>query len=637
MGMFRRLLSRDALPLAAALLSVLLTLPALWSGLLFDDYPMRLMLLQHPDSVVAPEEAFSAISGDPETTHEFMNLGFLPWWTADDLRLAFLRPITIATHRLDYAVWPDSPALMHLHSLLWLGALVGLAAILYRRLMGPAWIAGLAAILYAIDDAPAYPATWLANRNALVATVFGLAALIFHDRWRSERWKPGMWLAPAALGLALFSAEFGLATAAYLLAYALFLEGHDGDGAETAQVESAMGAAAAGWKQRLASLVPYAPVLATWMLVYRLGGYGTEASGFYIDPLRQTTQFLWALAERAPILLLGQWALPYADEYSALAGADALMLWLRAVGLVVLLAIVLAPLLRRSPSARFWATGMLLSLVPVCATAPSNRLLLFIGLGAMGLLAQFLGGLADGAEWRPRSRPRRWITVGMAGLLVLVNVAAAPLLHPLVPLALPLIDAPVRAAMLSIPDDPGLADQTLVILNAADHLVFVTDLWPMRLLANLPMAARVRPLVTQPVALDITRTDARTLTIAFEGGLYRSILGWLFRGHDRPMRAGQVVELDGMSVEVTGITPDGVPTEAVFRFDRALEDPSLRWVRWSDGVFVPFVPPAVGETLTLPAPRNPLEARPAEMLENYRRAVDRMAAGGSSGAGSAPR
>jgi hypothetical protein len=44
--------------------------------------------------------------------------------------------------------------------------------------------------------------------------------------------------------------------------------------------------------------------------------------------------------------------------------------------------------------ARFWATGSLLALVPVCGMGiPSGRLLMFIGLGGMGLIAQFAGGL----------------------------------------------------------------------------------------------------------------------------------------------------------------------------------------------------------------------------------------------------
>ena len=159
--------------------------------------------------------------------------------------------------------------------------------------------------------------------------------------------------------------------------------------------------------------------------------------------------------------------------------------------------------------------------------------------------------------------------------------------------------------MLSIPDDPELADQTLVIVNAPDHLLSVAMMWPMRLLEGMTMPQRLRGLATQGAALEIARVDERTLKIGFEYRLYSTALDWMFRGPDRPLETGQVVELDGMSVEVTEVTAAGEPLEVLFRFDRPLEDSSLRWVRWDDGVFIPFSPPPPGVTVKLPVPRGP--------------------------------
>jgi hypothetical protein len=36
-------------------------------------------------------------------------------------------------------------------------------------------------------------------------------------------------------------------------------------------------------------------------------------------------------------------------------------------------------------------------------------------------------------------------------------------------------------------------------------------------------------------------------------------------------------------------------------FDVDLEDPSLRWLQWKDGVYVPFRIPEVGASIVLPA------------------------------------
>jgi len=45
----------------------------------------------------------------------------------------------------------------------------------------------------------------------------------------------------------------------------------------------------------------------------------------------------------------------------------------------------------------------------------------------------------------------------------------------------------------------------------------------------------------------------------------------------------------------------------LFHFDRPLEDPTLRWLCWQDGVYVPFTPPAVGATVHLEPAVGPFE------------------------------
>lgn len=61
-----------------------------------------------------------------------------------------------------------------------------------------------------------------------------------------------------------------------------------------------------------------------------------------------------------------------------------------------------------------------------------------------------------------------------------------------------------------------------------------------------------------------------------------------------------MTRVDGMSAAVVEITPDGRPKRVRFRFDHALDDPSLRWVRWDGLGFVPVRPPAIGESAPVP-------------------------------------
>jgi len=54
-----------------------------------------------------------------------------------------------------------------------------------------------------------------------------------------------------------------------------------------------------------------------------------------------------------------------------------------------------------------------------------------------------------------------------------------------------------------------------------------------------------------------------------------------------------------MEVEVTILTADGRPAEAIVRFDKPLEDTEYRWFSWSNGRLVPFTPPAPGQSVQL--------------------------------------
>ena len=139
-------LSHPKLPLFLVLLAVGLTFPSLWNGLCFDDNFHKIVLLgkvplsEHTSS---PFNLFFFSDGDVRQARQGMNSGSIPWWTDEKFQVNFLRPVTSLTHWVDYQLWPDIPALMHLQSLMWFGILVALLALFYRRIMGVGWVAGL--------------------------------------------------------------------------------------------------------------------------------------------------------------------------------------------------------------------------------------------------------------------------------------------------------------------------------------------------------------------------------------------------------------------------------------------------------------------------------------------------------------
>ena len=94
---WRAWLLHPRLPLHLAALAVALCLPALGAGFQLDDYMQRMVMLDRAGHEVAAMEAFSLMRGETDYLDDYLDWGVFPWWTADDLRLAFFRYLTVAT------------------------------------------------------------------------------------------------------------------------------------------------------------------------------------------------------------------------------------------------------------------------------------------------------------------------------------------------------------------------------------------------------------------------------------------------------------------------------------------------------------------------------------------------------------
>ncbi len=573
----------------------------------------------------SPAELFVFVEGDEAANRWAMKMGMLPWWSHEGLRLAFFRPVTGLTHWLDYQLWPRFPSLMHLHSLVWLGGVVLVATLFYRRMLPSAGVAGLAALLFAVDDAHGLPAAWLANRNALIGVFFGLLTLVAHDRWRRNGWRVGAILAPLALLLGLLSKESTLAAGAYLIAYALFLDRGTRVG-------------------RLCSLVPCTFTCVVWWATYKWLGYGAVGSGWYIDPGADPAQFATLVAARAPLLLAWQWLVP-SDLQWTFSPQTTYLMWLLALGFLVIIAMALAPLLKRDALARFWAMGMVLSVLPACAAYPADRLLFFVGIGGMGLLAQFVS-----AVWQKVDRPpiRAWGSArggparALCAVLVFIHLGMAPVALARTSGHFKIYGRALARAAASLPSDTAARFQTVLIVSTPTYAVFTYSAL-MRLLYGEPYLSRTLVLGSGSRPLEIHRPDERTLLIRPAGGFLAPLggsppgremaqvlfdqrcafrtLDRLYRDHS-PMTIGQRIKLLGVTAEITALTADGRPAEAAFRLGMKLETPLFRWLRWEDGEYVPFVLPAVGETLTLPAATVSYEENPSGSETSRRETSD---------------
>ena len=554
-------------------IAILLNLPSLGGGWQLDDLTHRAQFLEvgpMTDSSDMTNRMFDFLRGDAEEIRAWKDLGVLPWWGNDALKLAFWRPRSSFTHVVDYTLWPHSGPAMHAHSLLWLGAMVTMVGILYRRMLTGS-IVGLAVLLYALDDAHGISAGWLANRNAVVAATFGFASLIAHDRWRREAWGPGIVVGPIAFLASLLGGESGTGIAAFLFAHALFLD-------------------SGKWFDRTRALLPYALVGAAWLLYYKTSGYGTSGSGFYLDPMEETGAFLSAFTTRAPILLLGQWFFPPSTFYFMWSPDQAIGMAIFGIVVILLFAVLLRPILRARPEARFFATGMLVAVIPICATVPHDRLLLYVGFGASGLLSLLLH--------RAFERTRGWPWRSFGWLLVLVHVMIAAPFQTIFALAPKSIEQTVKGPALGLPDDPELPNQRLVIVNAPSFF-YAQGTMLVRRFADRPSPKSLLMLAPGITRVTVHRHAPSAVTVEAEEGYMISSLDDVFRRQSDPI--ADDISLTGVDITLTKKTTDGRPKAATFTFVADLEDRSLRWVRYEGERLVPFEIPDVGETVVLPA------------------------------------
>lgn len=606
----RRLLASRWICGVAALLALALTLPSIGNGLGIDDHLLRARVLDEQWSAArAARDLFVFATPDhPGELAAQMARGEISWWAAPDLRWGFMRPVPALLHHAEFTAFGrGGAAWMHLHSVLWMAALAAAVALLYRRMFGATWVAGLAAVLYAIDDGHGFAVGWLSNRGAVMGACFAVLALVAHDGWCRERWRPGAVLGPLSLALALLCSEQMVAIAGYLVAYEIILH-------------------RVALRQRVLAFAPFAVLIVGWYVIRASLGYGSVGTGSYTDPVSEPVAFLGAALQRIPILAHSQLGPLPADLWEVVFVRRDLTWLMVALGVAALaiLGLVLGRMLRADPVARFWAVGMGLALVAVCGAHPNDRHLLLVGIGGSALIARFL------AAWVERREPAQHATVAapaqpatVLAPLPLTTLAPRDLLPRrgatlaaivlcaihgvLAPIALPIraripgsVSRGVARIDALVPRDPALATQDLVIVSV-----------PFKYLCNFASVVRrsnggVSPnrwrcLGVTPDTVIATRPDAQTLVL-------RPALGYLRFFEDTNVRArrflfaaGDRVELPDLTIGVRSVTADARPAEIEIRFAVPLEDPSLRWVVWRDGAYRAFTPPPVGGSVTIPA------------------------------------
>ncbi len=585
-GVFSRLRALLAGPQATRvvlLAAAIVSLPSLFAGLAVDDYWHRIYLTRAArwlPAVKPPLDLFSFYDGNPARNRWLLDQGISAWWTDPRIRISFLRPVSAATHWLDYRLWPHTPILMHAQSIAWYLAVVALATALYRRMLGAGWVAGLAALLYAIDHTHGTPVGWIANRNVLVSGAFALGSLWLYAR-RREGKRAAAWLSPLVFGVALLSAEAALAVAGYFAAYALFLDPAPG-------------------RRRALGLVPHALVATLWTVTYRLGHYGVRGSGLYFDPLREPLVFARHLLVHLPLLVAAEFGASSPDPYALAPTSIRIVLVALALGVLALAGLALASIFRRNAVARFFLVGATLGAIPLCAVVPSARTLLLPGFGMIGLVALMVQRVVERSPALPSRRALRAPIVAIAAWAGGGHLLLSPLVFQVGAFQFAFMQHLAEQLTATFPHVPNLEHRRVVLVNAPDG-AFSAYISIVRWAHGKPVPASLFPLAVGTRAVDIRRTGPRTLLVRSAGGFLSQATETLLHDPRDPMPVGTRVEVDGDTVQVVETTADGRPAQVRVTFDRPLEAPGLCWIVWTDKRLSRFRLPKVGGSVHLPA------------------------------------
>jgi hypothetical protein len=561
-------------PLALAW-ALLLGLPTLPVGYVLDDHVHRYGFTGFP----SPAQGLDLFSFTPKAAGglaPFIRSGPFPWWTHPELRVRFFRPLSSALLHVDHALFPDRPLPAHAHSLLWNLAFVAVGLLLLRRLVPAGPVQALAMLLFAAAAPRWMAATWLANRNALVAGTFALLGFWAHLRWRQDGWRAGAVLSALCFAAGLTGAEVAVAFLAYPVAHELTARG-------------------ASWRRRLVGLVPVLLSLAAYGVAYRLTLSGARHSGTYLDPLGAPLAYLAAAPARV-LALLG-----------SLAAQLPVDLWLTAPGLrpvIVGVALVVVgavaravrPLDREDPGRlRFLVLAAALSLLPAAAVFPMARQVLPASLAGAALFAW----LAQHA-WRHRR-------VALLGLVLGVHLALPSATWLVMPTLAKAIGERTDAAVAAMELEADWSKLRVLALTTPDPSMFLYA--PLQRAVELGSVPRAWWILTHGlVTLDLHRVDDATLEVAVVGGrLLDGEFEQVVRSPNEPFAAGDRVVLEGAAVEVLALD-GGFPTRLRVTVEGGFDAPDLRVLAYRDGTFRRVALPAVGGTLRLetsPGPMTP--------------------------------
>jgi hypothetical protein len=280
------------------------------------------------------------------------------------------------------------------------------------------------------------------------------------------------------------------------------------------------------------------------------------------------------------------------------------------------------PLLKIHRASAFWAIGLLGAVVPLVSGIPQNRNLGLVSLGVMALAGQLFVDIATTKKPGPLTTFQRILLKIVTPILLIMYLVVSPIMVMSNP-GFTRTSAEDQAHAADFGSAPELAEQHLYVINPPGAMTFMGGLLP-RLFTDKPFPASINYLSSGFEPVYIERLEARTIIVMPEGGytplpgpivdeetgmvtqigmenVYRALDGFYYNPQN-PMRVGQVIALNDVTVEVTEMTGDGRIARAAFTFAHPLEDDGYLWLLWNEDTssYERVQMPPVGEVRVYP-------------------------------------
>ena len=178
-------------------------------------------------------------------------------------------------------------------------------------------------------------------------------------------------------------------------------------------------------RSRALAILPSVTVITVWWLAYKLSGYGMSHVGICMDPAQEPFHFLQALIPR-DLIFLGSQLISVPPEIFFVVKPSLYPFVTALYGIVVAAALVIfLPWVRRDKMTAFWFVAMILAAIPEAVLLPWSKNIGFIAIGAFGLIASFIAGVASRPNWLLERRGYKACAWIACVLLILAHVPGA--------------------------------------------------------------------------------------------------------------------------------------------------------------------------------------------------------------------